>query len=644
MHECRCVYTLDLYGGVTVQAKLNHFLLAASSFEPLHCPQFAQDQHLASSQTPAAAHISCQMPRLIGTLASHSTSGAHRIWHELRQSHPGANAILRNCNDIYHIRRNSNIAVPERVRRLPAELPFENDGKINPLSLRGTLEAHREANRASLIVKVSEAGKRSSLNIGPNLSNYTKVSSRRRFTPFVKLRIQRDKRKAVLDYEGASRSLTAQWMMEPSSSIKTRMPWWWRRNLLALKPALARHVPASDQLTAEILAFEEYKTPTSDELLAAELAISDLRSCIASIGSPWKVDVIGSRGSGLATPLSDIDLNVAHPDGGNSTGTPLEQKQASKQLAALYAALPKTATYRVASDSFPVYASSFVRQAQVPIIIGEHARTNLKFQIQCTGDCFGSMEHAKAYEQEYPTLRPLYMVLRQMLDIRGLSTGSLGGMGSYPLLIMIVAALKFSEGKVGRREAGKQLIFFMDMYSKIDFYTQGVSLTPLEYVVKHKPTEPLLQRKMGVGPPAPDQGPLISDPASLDKDDLEARKWFSLLNTSEPYLMCLQDPSKPAHDLGRQVKLIKHVQAVFVEASRKLNEAIIGWDTTDWTRNHRAQSNFAMLDWCIGADYGVFEAERGHLSGVGRKSRQPNHGDDHAHQAADAQLHIADYL
>lgn len=390
-------------------------------------------------------------------------------------------------------------------------------------------------------------------------------------------------------------------MSEPSAPVFKRLPW--LRTVCAQSdPSPRNQCLASERLTWEILAFHDYILPTAEELTAAEQAITDLRSCVLSITPSTQVDLIGSRRTGLATPLSDLDFNVTDPEGANSTGQPQEREQAVQLLRSLWARMPKACNF--------ITASAFVDRARVPIIIGCHHPTNLKFQIQCTGDVSSSVRYAQERVAEYPTLRPLYLVLRQMLEIRGLNVGRMGGMGSYPLLIMIVAALKLGEGTMGRREVGKQLCFFLDMFSKIDFYTTAISLTPLEYVRKGLPKATRPGRKRA--PSSREHKVGIHAPAELSDEDWEGRKWFSR-SPSEPHMMCLQDPSNPGHDLGKQVKMIQDVQALLIKANVELRESMDVWDTTDCTHAGGRQSRVALLDWCLGADHEIYEDERSAL-------------------------------
>jgi DNA polymerase sigma len=555
------------------------------------------------------------MPYLGGVSARPALNLANNAWQELRLSLPWAQAILCQSNKTLCVQRASNATISKHG----CELPVGNEPNVYPESLRETLDAHREANRASLIHKVSEGGKRERLDLGPPVTKTPQITPKKKLQTALHLRFARAKRQQGrrgrgdiknTEYIGQSRGLTAQWRNSPSAPLNKHLPWL-RELSAASELSSTNQCSASERLTSEILAFYNYILPKPDELAAADQAITAFRSCIASIDPCAHIDLIGSRRTGLATALSDLDFNITHANGGNSTGLSRDREQAHELLQSLWSKLPKRHN--------SIQASAFIDGARVPIITGLHVPTNLKFQIQCTGDVFNSTTYAQECISEYPTLRPLYMILRQMFEIRGLNIGRLGGIGSYPLLIMIVAALKFSEAKIGRREAGKQLCFFLDMYCKIDFYTTAVSLAPLEYVLKGLANGKRPSRKTAHH--SPDRGPHQNAIGELSEDELEGRKWFSH-SRPEPHLMCLQDPSNPGHDLGRQVKLIKHVQAVLIEADLKLRECMDVWDSTDWTQSSTAKNNLALLDWFVGADYEIYEDERKLLNVVGQAYRQ----------------------
>ena len=575
------------------------------------------------------------MPFLLPSSASVKVSDLPRAWQDLKSRRQWAYAILFSDGNALAARRQcaSNLSKVERTPWHNLELPFENDPDVVPTSLRETLKAHRQSNRTSLIHKITETGERHPLDLKPRLKKGSKQQTKTTGRDLV-LHLQlfksaempsRARRRKSLDYSGENRMLKTQWLARASMPFLSRHPWWTK--MPATNKSVAQPPPpSSDRLTSEILAFEAFMSPAPDELAAADLALNDLRVCISSIMPSLKIDLVGSRSTGLASPLSDIDLNVTHPKSGTVQSLGEERRQACELLKEIWESLRKRRDFDHGQRSFRVQPSVFIEKARVPIITGFHVPTNLKFQIQCTTDAFSSMEYSKVYVAEYPTLRPLYMVLKHMLDIRGLAGGATGGLGSYPLLIMIVAALRFSEGKIRRKTAGKQLFSFLNMYSNIDFYTNGISLSPLELTLKrlgrHRSAS-----KRAIASSASNHVPSMPATAELEEKPIDGGNSFSVLHPGEPFLMCLQDPSNPTHDLGKQVKMIKHIQAVFIQALRELQNAMNVWETGDLSKSPRDGAKFSMLEWCLSADYSILKVDRDQLKEAVRQNSEKESND-----------------
>src|SRR5271156_4021457 len=346
-------------------------------------------------------------------------------------------------------------------------------------------------------------------------------------------------------------------------------------------------------------------SPTTPEREAAGRAMADLFACIQCAAPSVEIDVIGSQGTGLASPFSDIDLNVAptyqHSDRDAFTLLGYLAKEMQK---------PQANPYRPKRN--PVQVNVFIDHARIPIISGVHVPTGLDFQIQSATDCFRTMEYTRSFLSEYPTLQALFLVLKQMLKMRGLTDGWKGGLTTYPLIGMIVAALKFSEGKFDRQDVGQQLLFFLDMYGDIDFYTTGISISPLQYTRKRmaRLSSVPLPRNSPIAPDRTGSSPPLSD---LRKEDLAATKWISVLNTTRPFLMSLQDPANMYNDLGRGVFMIKHIQATLITARERLKETMKAWEECIEEKRVEPNSPKPILAWLLGGDYRLFEHERQEL-------------------------------
>ena len=509
------------------------------------------------------------------------------------------------CTDLWqpstgHIlyRKASSIAVEPSPSRLPKTrqplLPFRDDARVVLGSLRKTLDAHREANQTSLITKVTEDGARVPLK-PDEASQYSRdllvsqdervdASSGGTITVGKNVRKRMRPDHVNQDYCGESRGLLTQWALNSPSQLPATP---WTKNLRSAEASpVEEHMTGLHHLTAEIYAFEQYMLPGPAERSAADRAIEDVSSVMSACNPSLTIEVIGSRNTGIAFPFSDVDINIVPTGAADSTGTHAERQKARRMLFKVWHRMRR-------HHSRTVTTQSFINQARVPIIKALHHVSSLDIQIQCTSGSPSGTTHVKAYLSEFPTLRPLFFVLKHMLAMRGLTAGWNGGISSYPLLIMIIAALKFSDGKMGTLEAGKQLLFILDMYSTMDFYTTGISLSPLEFVSKTDP---------------------IAATSRATKDNHAGHTFFPTVNPEQPYLMSLQNPANLDHDLGRLIRLIKHAQAVFIEAHRQVQDAVARWDEEDLPRVERGRKS--MLAWCLGADYSLFEQERHQLSRI----------------------------
>ncbi len=505
---------------------------------------------------------------------------------------------------------------------------------VDPESLQATLEAHRDANRAPPIRKTERTVKsrRENARLAYALKQ-KKQQQKRDKSAHAAWRRQKelaedpkgglgtedknglhDRNTKLIDYEGTSQMPRDEWRLPRSSALLSeRRPW-----LAHLEPVGTGTQYVYEYLTAEIFAFEKYMEPTASERAAVEKALSDVRRSIESIDPAIKVSVIGSRSTGLAMPLSDIDLNIQQPSApgtkanGECGPTPNSPKARNKVLDLL-----GRVSHKLKKKGGPkaVFHNTAVIEAKVPIVSTQHIRTGLDVQIQCATDSFVSMELVKDYMQEYPTLRPLFLVLRQVLKMRGLGEPKSYGIGSYPLIIMIVATLKFNSSRFDRLDAARQLLYFFDFYSKIECRTTGISVDPPELFSKLSATSERISLSRGEHAirdvPIDEMASLEADKAHLDPDP-ERRK-ISPVKPQRPYLMCLQDPANPINDLGRQALAIKHVRATFATLTKKMKMSL---ELFDSPVNH--SPSFSILDPCLAGNYERFEQRRNQLQAVGK--------------------------
>jgi len=94
------------------------------------------------------------------------------------------------------------------------------------------------------------------------------------------------------------------------------------------------------------------------------------------------------------------------------------------------------------------------------------------------------------YSQEFPTLRPLTLVLKQFLLDRGLLTAYTGGLSSYCLFLMITRYLQEQSSSWG--DTGSLLMGFLDFFGNLfDPSTTGISVRRKQYFSRRDYVQPL---------------------------------------------------------------------------------------------------------------------------------------------------------
>ncbi|KIW88957.1 uncharacterized protein Z519_10441 [Cladophialophora bantiana CBS 173.52] len=492
---------------------------------------------------------------------------------------------------------------------------FTTEPNIDIKSLHNTLRAHREANRASVVRKTYNdrpSVRLSDPDVGlPSLEVKTLTPRK------VASRFKRVELAPFKAFKGTSRNLDLLWRIddtEKNPPLHFRLPW--LRHLH--DPESSSCTSAVERLADEIRAFEKYTSPSEEEQRAADDAFHDLTECIKEIADDLHVDMIGSRATSLADPLSDLDINISSSrrSGSLTKSAQVSSVAVLNKLCKTFRWPPKTANL---FHFRPIEVQLYLKQARVPILLCQHKASGLPIQIQSTPRTYDSREYVKASLKEYPALRGLFKVLKQLLQMRGLSVGSSGGITSYPLFQMIVAALKFSEGKFHPADVGNQFLFFLDFYSDIDFSTHGISTQPLEVFSKNlvRPRDHHEGPKKAVARTRI-CGEEHSGSRQLTFDEHGRRR----SREGMEYLMTLQDPVNPKNDLGKSGFRINDVQETFIAIRAALKVAMEQWDNKSqmWQHSDRRTRVRSLLEPCVGGDYRIYEHERDDLRRLGHHS------------------------
>ncbi|KAL2466826.1 Nucleotidyltransferase family protein [Abeliophyllum distichum] len=227
---------------------------------------------------------------------------------------------------------------------------------------------------------------------------------------------------------------------------------WFRANCRFKSPML--------QLHREILDFCDFLSPTPEEQASRNAAIESVFDVIKYIWPKATAEIFGSFKTGLYLPSSDVDVVI------------LDSEIRSPQIG--LQALSRALSQRGIAKKIQVIA-----RARVPIIKFVEKKSGVSFDIS-----FDVPNGPKGAEyitdaiSKWPPLRPLCLILKVFLQQRELNEVYTGGIGSYALLVMLIAMLQNQQDRRTSPEynLGVLLVNFFDIYGrKLNTNDVGVS-------------------------------------------------------------------------------------------------------------------------------------------------------------------------
>ena len=339
-----------------------------------------------------------------------------------------------------------------------------------------------------------------------------------------------------------------------------------------------------NSLQEEIEAFEQFMNLTPDEAKAAK----DLADRVRNIASQWGFSSTiighGSRSTGLASPDSDVDLSIVLPDDKQGLFGGEQEPLRMKKRQQMWRILRKFQSHLKKDTRF---SHIELRSGRIPILEARDSHTWLQVQLQTMAPIFPSLKYAKQYLSQYPTLRPLYVLLRASLQLRDLKSVFDGGVGSYALLIMIVTAFKHSPKVSLSTNHAYQLLHILDFWAKADLTRYG-----------YAPDPPLVFPKVA----------LPNHEEMAHSEDIEK---IRVKNKDFPFLLCLQDPGNLVNDLGKSSYLIKDIQVLFQKARDRILSGIDYWDSLD--REGREKWDGSLLNPLVTGNWTSFIRGRRHV-------------------------------
>ena len=325
----------------------------------------------------------------------------------------------------------------------------------------------------------------------------------------------------------------------------------------------------------EIKAFCAYMEPRQSEASATQACISGIKKIVAEKTPSVQLQLHGSRATGIAGPLSDVDFFVAS----NEPQAPDEPKprfhtlmtrtKGIKHMNALKAVLQNNARFK----DVELLASKILtlRATDVPTGLAIQFITNVPAPV------LHAREFTIYYLAEFPQLRLLYTVIRHALHTRGLTTVFNGGIGSYPLLIMIVTALTHSKKGFGRTQLAHQLLHVLKFWANADIFNYGFAADPpLKFPkFKFRKNETSFDDGYAVGIEAITR----KNRALHGRMYLKRReKPYGVRWDEFKYKLCLQDPANPVNDLGEKTTAMRKIRQVFCHLYERIRTKRYAWE------------------------------------------------------------------
>lgn len=383
--------------------------------------------------------------------------------------------------------------------------------------------------------------------------------------------------------------------------VPTRLPW-----VVPLKDGHAQQRPWLDLtqqlpgqkgdgktvLSNELLGLMTFLRPSSTEQDAVDYIIDDLSVKLQNI-VPNPPELIGSRHAELATSISTIDLMFLvdnenfHNASKNKTPSISPQMKFTyhKILTEAGKVLKKDVGYRDCQVIFNKSSS----------LVLFHRASGLPIRLFCRSSQPNLEEFIRASLPELPSLMPLYMVTRVLLESRSLFGWEAQSLSSNGLFLLIMSFLKQQPGDFPSKGLGEQLLALLHTYGKqIDLTTTGISASPAEFFTRASVRNHIRSLITKYGTKDPQYPDYLRGQRALIAYKIHSR---SKGNVGLANHLAIQDPTNYLVDVGQRLFRTPELQLAFSGWYDDLKLALERWD-----EGHRDDDS--ILGQVLRADFG----------------------------------------
>lgn len=463
-------------------------------------------------------------------------------------------------------------------------------------SLQRTLDAQRAANRERVIRKVYNDLEEPAVSVqdAPTIhdKDQTKVNDTNEDTVrdlIVKVEVSRQPRrrqssgvaKQKQKQEQEHKFFSIPWVTEQGHG-PAQYPW---LNSVRVKK---KATDANVFLSSEIQAITELLKPTSREQAFIRGILDDLTTKVRDV-VPRMPQLVGSRSTRIASSNSTIDLMFLMKDADSNAASSEPRKQLAIPMNPQRTKLASNTITRVAEtmatgDTFKIIR---VINDKSPSLLMAHNSSGLIVKLFCR---FTPPKHENFIAQNLahiPSLLPLYMVLRVLLESKNMFGRQAASVDSYGLFLLITAFLK-RRNLVNRQEdLGEQLLALLRTYgTEIDLTTTGVSAHPAGLfnlsIIRESESQYLQQQGHNITRKSNSSQrtypAYLVGQRALMRFKIRANK---LGNVPAAMHLCIQDPTNYLHDAGRRCIRTRELQETLAALYHDLKAALARWDTGD---------------------------------------------------------------
>ncbi|KAE8348162.1 hypothetical protein BDV28DRAFT_144218 [Aspergillus coremiiformis] len=481
-------------------------------------------------------------------------------------------------------------------------------------NLRRTLEAHRSSNRTSLVRKVFDRTSLKDFARPPTskeevsvLRSPEKLSSSgaeaQPVSSVLSTWTERNPRNLRKGLEKNPRDIPGdriRWGISTKIGRWAQSPWMHRWD------ADRQWSDGFSQLDAEIRALEEYLLPTPLEQDKVNHIVSEVSSMLRDI-IPLAPQVIGSRRSGFAMSHSGLDFILPVPDPARSSDKVRRPSPSRPHVLDLYSSLLSYVKRTLEQ------CSSFNGRVELTgkrnsILTAVHHETGVRLQFYCGETLPSSSEYTRDYHAEYPAIRPLYMVVRLILDAQELFGSHQSSVGPDTIVMLLVVFLKMNHGRFQNpRSLGEQLLAFLKVYgSEVDLTSTGVSVDPPSFFDADTVKATIKDYEPNALPAY-----LRGQRALINLKRTAVAKH----NIRAASTLCLQDPANYMNNLGRTCSRTHELQNAFICAYDRLSARLGTWERpkcNGLTLN-------SLLSSALQANFNDFSRVRARIVSAGRR-------------------------